>query len=73
MSVTVMDYCGQSGYWVGPDITVAPGVLSLTVTCIRNPGPRPCRVTFSCTPVGGMLPYEYEWDFGDGNTADIIP
>jgi hypothetical protein len=43
----------------------------LGVTC----GVDPARtnvdedVDFSCTRVGGVLPYSYSWDFGDGETS----
>ncbi len=43
------------------------------VTVAANPeaGPAPLQVTFTCSAVGGNLPYSYHWNFGDGRDSNL--
>ena len=50
-------------------LTVQP-LPPLTVQISANPtaGNAPFAVTFSSSVTGGVPPYPYRWDFGDGGT-----
>lgn len=64
---------------------IAAGVIYLVVTPPPPPpppsggtvaigqtvasGPAPLTVYFTATPSGGVAPYSYHWDFGDGGTS----
>jgi PKD repeat protein len=45
--------------------------LPLNVNMDASPlsGPAPLAVSFTGTATGGIAPYSYYWDFGDGNSA----
>jgi len=51
-----------------PSATVGSEATPLTVTASANPNPTKVghQVAFNCTHSGGVGPYTYDWDFGDG-------
>lgn len=51
---------------------VAPN-LGFTASAIANPQQAKVdeEIQFSSSVIEGVEPYDYEWDFGDGSTADI--
>ncbi len=53
--------------WTSTTITVT----TYTVDASASPTSAPpgTQITFSATPAGGTLPYNYTWNFSDGSTA----
>lgn len=64
-TLTVVDNQGHVASWPGVLITVNP-VLGVTANAVPTSGSAPMPVSFSSTPTGGIPPYTYNWDFGDG-------
>jgi len=55
--------------WVGDSVDCS---IELDVRCTVDPARTNVDedVDFSCTPSGGVPPYSYTWDFGDGGTSN---
>ncbi len=73
VALTVTDSCGHS---VTQTVTInAYGTLTPTVTATPACGDVPLNACFSSQVTGGVAPYTYVWDFGDGSptSADIAP
>ncbi|MCP4696401.1 MAG: DUF1566 domain-containing protein [Gammaproteobacteria bacterium] len=45
---------------------------NLIISAAPTGGPEPLEVSFSAGFSGGLDPYTYIWDFGDGNTANTV-
>ncbi len=79
-----MEYDAASGEWNTLDHTKSQTVVVL-VTNFQSPGlpftvvlsadstngTVPFIVTFTATPSGGMPPYSFYWDFGDGGASGL--
>jgi len=46
-----------------------PILLAMKISLNTASGPAPLTVTFSAHVLGGILPYSYSWDLGDGTTS----
>ncbi|GEM_PF-7005941 len=47
------------------------GPLSLRVVALPTRGPSPLKVAFLTTVTGGTMPYEFQWEFGDGTRSEL--
>jgi PKD repeat protein len=65
--LTATDSVGDTSY----DNATVSVASALTATVGRTPtvGVAPLLVSFAATPTGGLGPYSYGWQFGDGTTA----
>jgi PKD repeat protein len=43
--------------------------LGASATASPNPAIMGQAVSFTCTAIGGVSPYDYSWDFGDGTSG----
>ena len=48
----------------------APATLAVTITASRTSGTMPLTVSFTSDVLGGVPPYNYHWEFGDGSTSN---
>jgi PKD repeat protein len=48
-------------------IALSPAPLSASATAAPASGPSPLAVAFQGVPSGGVPPYTFDWDFGDGS------
>lgn len=48
-----------------------PAQLVATCSASVTEGEAPLTVEFMGTPSGGVAPYDYHWDFGDGEASDL--
>jgi PKD repeat protein len=58
--------------FVDADTVVVRVAATLTVAASAEPQscePEPCFIQFQATATGGIQPYTFLWDFGDGNTS----
>src|SRR5205807_2131977 len=67
--LTVSDNAGHTTTANAPAVTVS--LSPLTAGASANPiaGDQPLTVAFTGTAGGGMAPYSYSWNFGDGSAA----
>jgi len=66
-TVTVSDSASATATASAPTITVtSSGGLTATTSDTPATGQAPLPVTFSVQASGGVSPYTYAWDFGDG-------
>lgn len=47
-----------------------PAALGVTITASRTSGTMPLTVSFTSDTRGGVPPYTYQWEFGDGSTSN---
>ncbi|MGD8706530.1 MAG: PKD domain-containing protein, partial [Syntrophobacterales bacterium] len=50
-----------------------PLIVEASILSEAPPGciPEPCVIQFQATATGGVPPYTFLWDFGDGNTSTV--
>ncbi len=49
--------------------TILPTLLQVGITAKPLSGPSPLPVSFTSSVTGGIVPYYYNWDFGDGTSS----
>ncbi|MCD6118710.1 PKD domain-containing protein [bacterium] len=66
-TLEVVDAIGRTNAF-NAEINVYPASSALILSAFANPptGQAPLRVTFDGGAEGGVAPYEYKWDFGEG-------
>ncbi len=71
LTLLVQDRLGASATTTVPVILLAPSAGSLSVSASTNvsTGEAPLGVALDATASGGVAPYTYLWDFGDGASA----
>lgn len=52
-----------------PLAPIPPPPLALQISATPESGDAPLSVGFAAQPSGGVAPYGFEWDFGDGGTS----
>ncbi len=64
-SVQIVDYIGGV---IHKTLTITVNSTSgVTCTSSKESGTAPLTVNFTCTPNGGVAPYTYDWNYGDGS------
>jgi PKD repeat protein len=66
-SLTITDSAGKSSQ-ATTHVTVYPA-LAVNSTVTPTQGASPLQVVFSASTSGGLAPYQYTWDFGDGTSG----
>jgi len=70
--LTVTDSCVPAAAASATPIVVGVYPIQVTATVNRPCGYAPLNVIFDATAVGGLPPYSYAWNFGDGTPGDTI-
>jgi len=45
-------------------------IIAITGAASATSGTKPFSISFTCSPGGGVPPYTYSWEFGDGATSN---
>jgi PKD repeat protein len=72
VNLNVSDNAGHSQASV-TQITTHSGPMSVTASVTPTHGVAPLVVSFMATPVGGLSPYTYLWNFNDGVETSTAP
>ncbi len=70
--LTVTDSCVPPATATATPIPVAVYPIVVTATANRACGYAPLNVIFDASAEGGLPPYTYSWNFGDGTPGDTI-
>lgn len=73
-TLEVVDAIGRSAA-VNSEVNVIPASMTLILSAFANPptGQAPLSVTFDGGAEGGIAPYEFKWNFGDGESTGWQP
>lgn len=66
--------CCEKNLPTSPDIDPIinpPAQLVATCSASITEGEAPCVIHFTASITGGVVPYSYHWDFGDGEASDL--
>lgn len=67
---SVHDHCQDRFPLVSPVLTAGDIELRSTPSIAPLSGEAPLEVSFDASTMGGVSPYEYEWEIGDGPATD---
>ncbi len=54
------------------NVTVTPAPLLVNASALPQAGTAPLAVTFNGTGYGGVAPYTWSWNFGDGSAPSLL-
>jgi PKD repeat protein len=68
-NLTITDANGVSAAAAPLSVTVSPGPLVASATSSRSLGDAPVATTLTGSATGGVAPYTYAWNLGDGTSS----